>query len=95
LFKWVAQTEDVAADKKDDEASKKAGGQVVSYEESSGCGIYFATQVINNACATIATVNAVSFSWEVETEWLVRRGANSWILCAIKGHEHSCTGGCE
>lgn len=58
LFKWVAQTDD--AEKKDDEASKKVGGQVVSHEESQGCGIYFANQVSNNACATLATMNAVS-----------------------------------
>jgi ubiquitin carboxyl-terminal hydrolase L5 len=60
LFKWVDPTADETKDNKDNEAAKKVGGQLVSADESSDCGVYFAQQVINNACATIAAVNAVS-----------------------------------
>jgi ubiquitin carboxyl-terminal hydrolase L5 len=57
LFKWVSPEPEGSTN---DQAMKKSGGEIVGEEEAAACGVYFATQVINNACATIATVNAVS-----------------------------------
>jgi hypothetical protein len=59
LFKWVAAT-DESQGVKDEEAVKRTGGQVVSAEESSDCGVFYANQVIGNSCGSVAVVNAVS-----------------------------------
>jgi ubiquitin carboxyl-terminal hydrolase L5 len=84
LFKWVDPVAEGTKENKDDEAAKKVGGHIVSAEESSDCGIYFATQVINNACATIAAVNAVRDCMVT----LLSDRAGSPHCFATTGHEY-------
>lgn len=51
LFKWVGG----------DRKEGLAGGELIKNEEDH-LGVYFANQVVNDACGTIASLNAVSHS---------------------------------
>lgn len=49
---------------------------MVSAEESSDCGVFYANQVIGNSCGSVAVVNAVS---PLRVLWPARRSSSDLV----------------